>query len=153
MSGTTAQTPAQIAETQRIAAERQAAYAAERAQLPPEPEPPATATAPVRSEEEIKAERDARIAASHGAQVILDPMSEVALAARGALHGTMQGNLVARDAALVARAGDEPVVIAHPPVLRDVVGDPEPDTVLASRGVPPVKPVEPAVVVPPKPAA
>jgi hypothetical protein len=129
------------AERQRVAREAQQGQAQQTAGVGgAAPRPAAAAPAPQRSEADLKAERDARIAASFGAQVVLDPMSDVALAARGALHGSMEENVQARDKALVERAG-EPVVVTQA-VIRDPVTDPENDQVLAARGVAPPKPAD-----------
>jgi hypothetical protein len=91
---------------------------------PPPAEPPAAPP-------ETDAERALRIAGSYGAQVVLDQDSDEALAARGALHGTIEANTMARDKALVDRAGEAPVVTVM--ATRDPVHDPENDHVVAAR--------------------
>lgn len=105
---------------------------------PPPPPPP-----PPEDPEAAREAREARIAASYGAQVVLDPDSEASLGARGALADTVEENTMLRDRALVERAGDAPAVTVTR--VRDPVGDPENDHTLAARGVKPVEPAEPAV--------
>ena len=73
------------AEAERKAAEEAAAAEAE-AQAAHEPVP--------------ADDDDARAAASHGAQVVLDPDSPAAIAARGGAGPTMRDNVEARDEAL-----------------------------------------------------
>ena len=91
-------------------------------------------------------EKAARFAASIGAQVVLDPRSDVAAAARGAAGRTMTENVQARDQALLDRAGGvERLPVTQTVSVRDPVADPEHDMTLEARGVKPPdpKPVEP----------
>jgi hypothetical protein len=87
-------------------------------------------------------EKAARFAASIGAQVVLDPRSEVAAAARGAAGRTMVENVQARDQALVERAGGvEKLPVTQTVTVRDPVADPEHDMALEARGVKPPEPM------------
>lgn len=62
----------------------------------------AAAPAPVRRHPGPTPEqREARAKASIGVQRTLDPMSEEAIAARGGAADTMEGNIAARDAAVL----------------------------------------------------
>jgi hypothetical protein len=60
-----------------------------------------------------KDEAAARVAASRGAQVTLDPDSDAALAARGAMGDTIEANTQARDADLIAQGFDPDAPSAH----------------------------------------
>jgi hypothetical protein len=64
---------------------------------------PAAAAAPDQTSDADKA---ARAAASRGAQVVLDPDSPAAVAARGGAAATIHENTDARDADLIARGLD-----------------------------------------------
>ena len=70
----------------------------------PEPEPPTPATEP---DPAVAADvAEARIAASRGAQVVLDPDSDAALAARGAMGATIEENTAVLHADLIAQGLD-----------------------------------------------
>jgi hypothetical protein len=67
--------------------------------------PPPVEVPPENPEAE-QAQREARFRSSRGAQVILDPESDASLAARGAAAGTIEANVVARDADLQQKGLD-----------------------------------------------
>jgi len=79
------------AEAERVIAEQDAEAEAQAAHEP-EPRAPTPHDPP-----------DARAAASRGAQVVLDPDSPEAIAARGGAGKTMHENVAARDAAVAAK--------------------------------------------------
>lgn len=67
-----------------------------------DPEQNAPTPAPEPSPEDAQALRDQRFRNSRGAQVILDPMSDASLAARGGAGGTIEENELVRQQAMLA---------------------------------------------------
>jgi len=86
---------AQMAETDRLKAETDAKAAKAKA------EEEARAKAAKAAQEQAEADMVARRDHAHGAQVVLDPDSDAALAARGGMHPSIHENTQARDADLI----------------------------------------------------
>jgi hypothetical protein len=74
----------------------------------------ATPAAPAPDPAAVKAAKEAQAASSIGAQVILDYNSDASLGARGGAAATMEENVAARDAHLIA-VGLNPVSPSGPP--------------------------------------
>jgi hypothetical protein len=72
-------------------------------QHPPAAAPPKAAAAPAT---DSKAEAEARKKATVGAQVVLDPASDAAMAAKGGMAPDIDGNTNARNKALLAMGLD-----------------------------------------------
>ncbi len=128
MSGTPDDEFERTAATNR-AADRAKRAADEKAAAEAKAATDAQAASTAMTEEEAAARR----AASQGAQVVLDPDSPAALAAKGAMGRTMHENVEARDAALIEMGHDPAAPSAH-------LTDPLTDEQRAARGLPPAKP-------------
>lgn len=86
----------------------------------PTPAPRPAAAAPKPDTKAEQAERDARAAASIGAQVILDYNAPSGVAARGGAGGSVEENTLVRDAHLVL-LGLDPRDCSGPPPSKEMI--------------------------------